>query len=132
MALGQADAGFVYVTDARAVEEQVTVIRIPAWAQPRVRYEIAVVSRLVEEGGRSGVDQNAALGQGPGGAQELRLPAASQSVLVDALFRAALVLATGAVLLFLTLPVVAVFLQVPLGRARLRPRERLPPWTRCG
>jgi molybdate transport system substrate-binding protein len=45
VALGQADAGFVYVTDARAVRDQVTVIRIPAWAQPRVRYEIAVVSR---------------------------------------------------------------------------------------
>ena len=44
VALGQADAGFVYVTDARAVAERVTVIRIPAWAQPRVRYEIAVVS----------------------------------------------------------------------------------------
>lgn len=44
VALGQADAGFVYVTDARAVRDQVTVIRIPAWAQPRVRYEIAVVS----------------------------------------------------------------------------------------
>ena len=45
VALGQADAGFVYVTDARAVSDQVTVIRIPAWAQPRVRYEIAVVSK---------------------------------------------------------------------------------------
>jgi molybdate transport system substrate-binding protein len=45
VALGQADAGFVYVTDARAVSNQVTVIRIPAWAQPRVRYEIGVVAR---------------------------------------------------------------------------------------
>jgi molybdate transport system substrate-binding protein len=44
VALGQADAGFVYVTDARSVSDRVTVIRIPAWAQPRVRYEIAVVS----------------------------------------------------------------------------------------
>lgn len=44
VALGQADAGFVYVTDARAVSDRVTVIRIPAWAQPRVRYEIAVVA----------------------------------------------------------------------------------------
>jgi len=45
VALGQADAGFVYGTDARPVSSQVSVIRIPAWAQPRVRYEIAVVSR---------------------------------------------------------------------------------------
>jgi molybdate transport system substrate-binding protein len=45
VALGQADAGFVYVTDARAVADRVTVIRIPASAQPRVRYQIAVVSR---------------------------------------------------------------------------------------
>ena len=45
VALGQAEAGFVYVTDARPVSDQVTVVRIPAWAQPRVRYEIAIVSR---------------------------------------------------------------------------------------
>lgn len=44
VALGQADAGFVYVTDARAVADRVNLIRIPAWAQPRVRYEIAVLS----------------------------------------------------------------------------------------
>jgi molybdate transport system substrate-binding protein len=45
VALGQADAGFVYVTDARPVRDRVTAIRIPSVAQPRVRYEIAVVTR---------------------------------------------------------------------------------------
>jgi molybdate transport system substrate-binding protein len=45
VALGQAEAGFVYVTDAQSVRDRVTVIDIPAWAQPRVRYEIAVVSQ---------------------------------------------------------------------------------------
>ncbi|HXF98540.1 MAG TPA: molybdate ABC transporter substrate-binding protein [Gaiellaceae bacterium] len=45
VALGQADAGFVYVTDARVVRDRVLVIRLPARAQPRVRYEIAVVAR---------------------------------------------------------------------------------------
>lgn len=44
VALGQADAGFVYVTDVKPVAGQVAAIRIPGWAQPRVRYEIAVVT----------------------------------------------------------------------------------------
>jgi molybdate transport system substrate-binding protein len=50
VALGQADAGFVYVTDARPVRDRVTVIGIPAWAQPPIRYEIAVVSRSSKKG----------------------------------------------------------------------------------
>ena len=44
VALGSADAGFMYVTDARPVSAQVTLIKIPAWAQPPVRYQIAIVS----------------------------------------------------------------------------------------
>ena len=43
VALGTADAGFMYVTDARAVSGQVKLIPVPAWAQPPVRYQIAIV-----------------------------------------------------------------------------------------
>lgn len=43
LALGTADAGFMYVTDALAVADKVKVFSVPAWAQPPVRYQIAVV-----------------------------------------------------------------------------------------
>ena len=41
--LGQADAGFVYLTDARPAGARAKTIRIPAWGQPKVRYELAIV-----------------------------------------------------------------------------------------
>jgi molybdate transport system substrate-binding protein len=44
VALGEADAGFVYSTDARTVPGKLIVLKIPAWAQPKVIYEMAVVS----------------------------------------------------------------------------------------
>jgi molybdate transport system substrate-binding protein len=43
VALGEADAGFVYVTDAGPVRTKVRTIGLPSWAQPPIRYEIAVV-----------------------------------------------------------------------------------------
>jgi molybdate transport system substrate-binding protein len=44
VALSEADAGFVYSTDAKTVPGKVTVLKIPAWAQPKVTYGMAVVS----------------------------------------------------------------------------------------
>ena len=56
VALGEADAGFVYC-DRRAAGRRPAsrAIAIPAWAQPKVRYEIAVVAREQAQGGRAGV-----------------------------------------------------------------------------
>ena len=53
VALGSADAGFVYYTDGLAVRDRTKMISLPKWAQPPVRYQICTVKR-------AGVDTAAA------------------------------------------------------------------------
>lgn len=45
VALASADAGFAYITDARAGGNRVRAIRLPTWAQPPVRYQMCAVRR---------------------------------------------------------------------------------------
>jgi molybdate transport system substrate-binding protein len=69
IALGEADAGFVYATDVNPVEEDVLAIEIPADAQPPVEYQAAIVvasergeaaraflDRLLDEEGRAALE----------------------------------------------------------------------------
>jgi len=44
VALGEADAGFVYTTDAKTAAERLHEIEVPARAEPQVQYGICVVS----------------------------------------------------------------------------------------
>jgi molybdate transport system substrate-binding protein len=44
VALGEADAGFVYTTDAKVDAARLRVLKVPAWAQPKVQYGICVVT----------------------------------------------------------------------------------------
>ena len=43
LALGEADAGFVYATDVRASSGRLVAIGLPARSQPTIAYEVAVV-----------------------------------------------------------------------------------------
>jgi molybdate transport system substrate-binding protein len=43
LALGEADAGFVYATDVRAASSRLVAIPLPKRSQPAVLYEVAVV-----------------------------------------------------------------------------------------
>jgi molybdate transport system substrate-binding protein len=44
VALGEADAGFVYATDVKPVEDDVQAIELPAGAEVEIRYPIAILA----------------------------------------------------------------------------------------
>jgi molybdate transport system substrate-binding protein len=44
VALGEADAGFVYATDARSAADRVKVVPVPDRDQPVIEYQVAVVA----------------------------------------------------------------------------------------
>jgi molybdate transport system substrate-binding protein len=71
VALGEADAGFVYATDARSVPGQVTVRKVPAWAQPKVQYGVCIVSKSA-----NGADARAFVNRLLGKAAQAKLLAA--------------------------------------------------------
>ena len=55
VSLGEADAGVVYATDAKAVADKVRVLDVPASAQPRIEYAATVVRD--GDGAREFVDE---------------------------------------------------------------------------
>src|ERR1700730_6516025 len=45
VALGQVDAGFVYLSDYVINPTQLSLIRVPAWAQPKITYSMCVMTK---------------------------------------------------------------------------------------
>ena len=45
VALGQVDAGFVYLSDYVINPTALTLVKVPAWAQPKITYAMAIVTK---------------------------------------------------------------------------------------
>jgi molybdate transport system substrate-binding protein len=64
VATGQADAGFVYITDAKAADGKVSVVRLPAEAKPGAEDYIAVVKSTTDRAAAQGFVQKVLSPQG--------------------------------------------------------------------
>ena len=114
VALGQADAGFVYRTDVAPVAGRVKAISIPARAQPTVIYELAIAAE----------PQDLAAAQdfviavlGPDGRRKLK--AARFGLLMRPTpFGVVLAVSTTATIAFLVVPIVAIFAELSLAELR--------------
>ena len=139
VALGSADAGFVYYTDGLAVKDRTRMISLPKWAQPPVRYQICTVAprRAPTRAGAAGLHQGGHAAR-PGAAalkaygfglppREVRRRAGR--------FTALLALVTGITLAFLAIPIVALFTAGAAARrpgpARASRRSRTRSRSRC-
>jgi molybdate transport system substrate-binding protein len=69
VAVGQADAGFVYVTDAKAAGRKVRTVALPAKAKPKAKDYIAVVTAAPH---RAAANAFVAAVLGPAGQAKLR------------------------------------------------------------
>ena len=49
--LGQVDAGFVYLSDYVIDPKDLTLISVPAWAQPKITYSMCVIARSANQAG---------------------------------------------------------------------------------
>ena len=110
LALGEADAGFVYATDVRAASSRLIAIPLPKRSQPTVRYEVAVVK---DSGNREGALEFVADLLSTDG--QARARAGGLRAAVRSPFAIALALAAAARALVPALPIVAIFVDIPPG-----------------